>query len=206
MAKGKNTGKKYIKLRGDEIATAEDQARANKFMVWYGRNADYIRERLIFAHLYDDEVATDTMLYLYECIALRGARISKYKWYYLRAYHNKYLEAQKRKARVTARTVYLDDEETYVNEIAAPDFDYEHYEDQVEALRLDILEYVRGSFDAVAVSLFEMYIELQPEMSCAALARILGLSNKSVEGIIRALKKDIVYRFADKRGFLLSLL
>lgn len=201
-----NTGKKYIKLRGDEVATDEAQARANKFMIWYGRNADYIKERLIFAHLYDDEVATDTMLYLYECIALRGTRISKYKWYYLRAYHNKYLEAQKKRGRVTARTVYLDDAEQFVNDIPASDFNYDDYEEQVEALRLDILEYVRGSFDAFSVSLFEIYIELQPEMSYAALARALGLADFQVAPVLRAIKKDLVYRFAEKRGYLLSLL
>lgn len=200
-----NTGKKYIKLRGDEVPTAEAQARANKFMVWYGRNADYIRERLIYAHLYDDQVATDTMIYLYECIALKGFAISNYKWYFLRAYHMNYKAAQKRRSQDTARTVYMDDEETYIEELAAPSFDYADYEDKVEALRLEILEYVRGSFDAFSVSLFEMYIELQPEMNAARLAKLLGISEYKVGPTIKAIKKDVVYRFADRRDFLLSI-
>lgn len=205
MAKGKNTGKKYIKLRGDEIATAEDQARANKFMVWYGRHADYIRERLIFAHLYDDEVATDTMVYLYECIAFKGLNIKNYKWYFLRAYHTNYLAALKRRAKETAGKVYLDDEDTYVEEPAAPNYDYEDYEARVEQLRGEILEYVRGSFDAFSVSLFEMYIELQPEMNAARLAKLLGIPEYKVGPTIKAIKADVVYRFADRRDFLLSL-
>jgi len=202
---GRNKGKKYIKLRGGEIATPENEARAQKFMRWYGYNVEYIRERLIFDHLYDDEVATDTMLYLYECIALKGLAIDKYKWYYLRAYHTNLLAAKKKRGESLKGIVYIDDEKVHA-QLLAPDFDYAAYESAVDLLKGEILEYVRATYDPVAVSLFEIYVSLQPEMSYKKLAAMLGYPLQKIWPVIGAIRKDLALRYAEKRYFLLSII
>lgn len=187
-----NTGKKYIKLTGEEVATPQDLARANDFKEWFGR--EYTALRLcLFAEHFDDEIFTETFLTIYDNIALKGAVIANYKYYYLRAYHTARLGAKK-KARVD--TIDLDG-----IDLVAPEF--ENADIWGDFFETEILEYVRGSFDAYTVSIFEMYIGLQP-ISCRKLALTLGLFPNDVWQIIDAIKKDLHYRFADRVDFILS--
>lgn len=207
---GRNKGKKYVKLRGDEIATPEAEARASEFMKWYGDNFDALRSKLLYDEFYDDEVATDTALYLYDCIAYKGLKIDNYKWYYLRAYHTALLGAKKKNGEARAAFVSVDEpvigEVMYGDILPAPTFDYTTYEMEIDAVQREILEYVRASYDQVSVSLFEIYVTLQPEMSYKKLARMLGIPANKIWPVIGAIRKDVAVRFADRRDYLLSLL
>lgn len=187
-----NTGKKYIKLTGDEVATPEDLARANAFKIWFGGEYNALR-KCIFAEHFDDDTFTDTFLVLYDTIALKGAVINNYKFYFLRAYHTARLAGKKR-ARVDI--IDLDNIDVVAPEIESADIWGDFFE-------TEILEYVRGSFDAYTVSIFEMYVGLQP-ISCRKLALILGLFPNDVWQTIDAIKKDLLFRYADRVGFILS--
>lgn len=206
MKSGKNKGKKYIKLRGGEVATPENKARADKFVQWYGRNCEYIRQRLIFDYLYDDEVATETMLKIYEDIAYKGVDVRDKKFYFLRAYHTNYIAAQKRKGKEVARWEYIEDNSAQYVEVAAPSFDYEQYERVTDALQREILDFVRGKYAPLEVSIFEIYIYLQPEMSYKKLAAMLGIPANKIWPIIGGIKKDVARKFEQRRYYLLSLL
>lgn len=196
---GRNKGKKYKKLHGFEQATPETEARAREFMQWYGDNFDALRDKLIYDHLYDDEIATDTALYLYDCIALKGFVIKDYKFYYLRAYHTARLAALKKRT----PEVSIDDEERII-QLSAPDFNYEKYEAVVDQLNTEILEYVRANYDAVAVSLFEIYIGLQPDISYKRLAVMLDIPVTKIWTSIGAIRKGVAAEFGARKGYLLS--
>lgn len=198
---GRNRGKKYIKLKGNEIAAPENEARALEFMNWYGANFEALRDKLLYDQFYDDEVATDTALYLYDCIAYKGLHIQNNKWYYLRAYHTALLAKRKQ----PARDVSIDAEATTL-QLPAPDFDYSTYERALDALQTEILDYVRANYDQVSVSLFEIYITLQPEMSYKKLARMLGFPAQKIWPVLGAIRKDVANRFSDRRDYLLSLI
>lgn len=202
---GRNKGKKYVKLNGNEIATEENEARAVDFMQWFGANFDVLRCKLLYGQYWDDQVATDTALYLYECIAFKGLRIDNYKWYYLRAYHTALLTSKKKDGDQRAAYVSIDEPEYGVT-LAAPSFDYVTYEKELDAIQTEILDYVRSAYDQVSVSLFEIYVTLQPEMSYKKLARMLGYPANKIWPVIGSIRKDVAVRFADRRGFLLSLL
>jgi len=194
-----NKGKKYVKLRGGEVATPENEARARGFLDWYGAHSETIRKRLIYDHLYDDEIATDTMLGVYDCIAFKGLEVRDYKFYFLRAYHTNYLAAQKRKS---APPVSMDDTDMLV----APDFDYDTYEQTVDTLKTEITDYVRNNYDPAACSLFEIYIALYPEMSYKNLAKMLGYPATRVWPIIGQIRKDVLRHFGARKDNLLSAL
>lgn len=198
-----NKGKKYFKLQGGETATPEAKARARAFMGWYGLRFDHIRKSLIYAHKFDDEIATDTALAINDAILLKGLIITgKYKWYFLRAYHTNYVAAAKRAAEERARVVDL--EEVY--NLEAPEYDAEAWEAQVDKLRAQVLDYVRAKYEPAAVSLFEIYVELHPEISYKKLADMLGLRHQKVWTDIGEIKRDVVAHFGAQKDFLLSVL
>lgn len=201
-SKGGNKGKKYNKRRGDEVATPESEARANEFMKWYGDNYDAIRGKLVYGELYDDQIATDTFLRIYDCIALDGLVVKDYKFYFLRSYHTNRLGALNKDSVAEAR--FLRDDAT-VNNIVVQDATYLDYEIAVETLRAEIVDYVRGQFDPYSVALFEIYMGLQPEISYRAMAEMLGIGVYEIWPLIGAIKKDIRYHFSDRRDYLLSI-
>lgn len=188
-----NKGKKYVKLTGNEIATPAAQARANAFLQWYATSD---MRQFIKPHLYNDEMATDTMLSIYNAIAFKGLECRDPKFYFLRAYHTNCVAAKK-----NARYDTVGLEET--GALAAPDFDYESYERAVDKLKSEIMEYVRTNYDAAECSIFEIYVTLLPDVSYKRLAKMLGFPAHHIWPVIKAIKNDVAAVFAERRDFLL---
>jgi len=209
---GTNKGKKYVKLVGDEKATKESLFAARAFMGWFGTRFETLRDVLIYAHKFDDEVATDTALKIYQDIELKGLVISgKYKWYYLRAYHTNFVAAKKKQGASVARLVsidegYDDDRINLIDTLATDAYDCALYEDVTNVLRAEVLEYVRANFAQENVSLFEIYMELQPEISYKKLANLLGMPHQKIWRAIGDIKKAVVLEFDGRRDFLLSII
>ena len=197
--------RKYVKLKGYEQPTAESAKRAGAFMRWFGLRFDVMRRQWLYASHWDDQVATDTALYIYDCIALKGLQINgKYKWYYLRAYHMRLLAEQKRRAADLRRTVWLDDDETLLD-IAAPTFDYEAFEARVEAVTSEMLDYVRAKYPPLDASLFEIYIALQPAMSYKKMGRMLGYPANKIWPALGAIRRDLAKHFAAQSDIIVSM-
>lgn len=197
--------KKYIKLKGHEKPTAENERRAKAFMRWFSLRFERLRSEWLYAGKYDDEVATETALYIYDCIALKGLVIKgKYKWYFLRSYHMRLLAEQKKRAEAQRRTVYLDDPEVFID-VPASDFDYEYFEALVDTINSEMLDYVRAKYSPLDASLFEIYIALQPDMSYKRMGKMLGYSPNKIWPVIGAIRRDLAEKFAEKSDYLLSL-
>lgn len=199
--------RKYVKLKGHEVATPENERRAKAFMRWFSLRFDRLRKEWLYAGKFDDQVATDTALYIYECIALKGLIIKgKYKYYFLRAYHMRLLAERKKRAEHESRHVWLDDPEVAVGHyLAASEFDYEYFEALVDSINSEMLEYVRNNYPPLDASLFEIYIALQPDMSYKRMGKMLGYPPHKIWPAIGAIRRDLAERFSDKRDFLLSL-
>lgn len=188
MTAGRNKGKQYAKLKGYEEATPESEERANEFMQWYGDNFNRLRDKLIFTHLYDDEVATDTALIVYDNIALKRFVVVDYQAYFLRAYHTNRVAKLKRR-------VYETELAQLQDEPFIADLDHEEREEAVDRLNNEMLEYVRASYDPFSTSLFEIYIGLLPDTSYKRLAALLGLPDSQVWTRIGVIRKDLAQRF-----------
>lgn len=216
-----NKGKKYVKLRGDEVAKPENLKRANDFMAWYGANAARLHAR---NNCFDHDVATDSALKVYDAIALRGAKVVDFKSYYLRVYHTELLGQSMRGYKfvelpdnnrvanftesVLARVGAMEEVERLRMNVARYVSDDDarlEYEYEVERLRLDILDYVRSAYNCEAVSLFEIYTSLAPEITYKTLAKMLGISDSRVWPVLGAMRKDVANRFRDRRNNILSL-
>lgn len=192
-----NKGKKYKRLTGYEVATPEDQARADAFMKWYGDNFNALKWKLIKGdQMFNDGVATDTALLIYEAIALKGARIDSFAHYFFRAYRTNLIAVKPR-----GNEAHTDE----LNTIAAPTFNYEEYERVVDGLTNEILEHVRANYNAFAVSLFEIYIGLLPDTSYAQMSEMLNIPTQTIWFWIGRIKKDVKATFDERKRVLLSL-
>lgn len=202
-----NKGKKYKKLRGDEKPTQDSAARARAFMGWFGLRFEQIRDG--FGAAFDDEVAVDTALRIREDIELKGLVITgRYRHYFIRAYNVNLIAAKKRAAVQTARHVDIDEPNDeglpWAEMLGAEDMDPHEYEMAVDTLRAEVLDFVRRHHDPVAASLFEIYVELSPDISYNRLARMLGLPYRKIWQDLGAIKKDVVYWFAERRAYLMN--
>lgn len=202
-----NKGKKYKKLRGDEKPTKDSTAKARAFMGWYGLRFEDIRRG--YGSAFNDEVATDTALRIREDIELKGLEIKgRYRHYFIRAYNMNLLAYKKRESARYAQHVDIDEPNDdglpWAELLGALDVDPHEYEFAVDTLRAEVLEFVRAHHDPLSASLFEIYVELSPDISYSRLARMLGLSYRQIWQDLGAIKKDVVYWFAERRAYLIN--
>ncbi|WP_157457851.1 hypothetical protein [Bacteroides nordii] len=148
----------------------------------------------------DDDLFSDTMLSIYDAIALKGAKVVNYTKYFLFSYRAALINREKRNAR--ARFVPVTNE----TDTPAAEFDSREYEEAVERINVEVMEYVRGNFDEMSVSLFEMYVGLSPDISYKRLSEMLGIPFVTVWQSIGNVKKEVVKRFEERKDFLLYLM
>lgn len=202
---GKNKGKKYTKLTGFEIPTLENERRARNFMKWYGAHFEELKSDLYYrGRVFDDQIATDTALIIYDAIALKGARIASYADYFFRAYHTNSMKGQVNGVGFAKDHVFIDDH--HADALAAPEYNYALYEDVVDTLNREVLEYVRANYSDFDACIFEIYLGLLPETSYKKLAALLDIPITKIWQAIGAIKKDVRVTFKDRKAFLLSLL
>lgn len=180
-------------------ASPENDAKARAFMAWYGNNMDKLRYYVKGGNLeFDEDLFTDAFLRAYEAIARRGTDVKDNVGYFLQSYRATFLDSKK------APEINKADD-TAVGNLRASDFDSDLYEEVVETINTEMLEYVRKSYDEVAVSLFEIYVGLSPDISYKRMAVILGIPATKIWPVIGKIKKDLVKRFDGRRDYLLSV-
>lgn len=210
-----NKGKKYKRLTGLEVATPENLARANDFLIWYGDNTDDLKNRInknrSHRNSYCPDLMGDTMLGIYDAIAYKGADVKDYVFYFYRSYYNLYLAGKRKPGPDFLDDIIIWGEDRHGREpktmtdmLEAPDFDYYNYEIEVDALKTEILDYVRARYNPVEVSLFEIYVGLYPDTSYKRIAALLGIPFNKVWASIGAIRKDVAVNFSDRRVYLLS--
>lgn len=204
---GRNKGKKYVKLTGNEIATPEAERKAKRFIDWYGAMYHHIARKI---RDHNAEIACDTMLQVYNDILYKGAHIQNYRAYFVRAYHNTKLkhdiEEGKRRTMYVSFDMPAEDDVTIAEILPAPEFDAELYEAVIEQINSEILEYVRAKFTPMEISIFEIYVGLQPSVSYALMGEMLGISANRIYLIVSAIKRDLSINMSERRNYLLSLL
>ncbi|MCC8089123.1 MAG: hypothetical protein LIO79_07660 [Rikenellaceae bacterium] len=179
-------------------ASPENEAKARAFMSWYAANMDRLRHYVRGSGLeYDEDLFTDAFLRAYDAIGRRGTSVKDNVGYFLQTYRATFLDSKK------TPIVGKVDERVVAN-LPASDFDSDTYEEVVETINTEVLEYVRESYDEVAVSLFEIYVGLSPDISYKRMSNILGIPATKIWPVIGQIKKDLVKRFDDRRDFLLS--
>ncbi|MDL2215303.1 hypothetical protein LJC00_03850 [Dysgonomonas sp. OttesenSCG-928-M03] len=183
---GKNKGKKYLKITGQEEITEENQMKANRFKEWFSRNYVRIQIELIAKRTYNEDILNDTFLRIYDKILFGGLDIADYKAYFHRAFFTNYVQENMKQQEI-ARMFVPDDH-------AVDTFD-----DTIEELRInqqkmqlykDILHYVKDKFDEPDYNLFDAYVKLGSRRY-NSVCDLLQLSHETVSGTVGKIKRSI---------------
>lgn len=182
--------------RRKELVTGSpgNVAKARDFLDWFAAERDKIK---FYIRNYDDDLLSEAMLRVYDTIVRRGTSLNDYLGYYLKTYRSVLMDTQ----RSQGYDVPVDD----VRDLQAPDFDADKYEAAVEAINTEVLDYVRANYDEVAVSLFEIYVGLSPDISYKRMSAMLGIPATRIWPVIGQIKKDLVKRFGQRHYFMLSV-
>lgn len=89
---GKNKGKKYLKITGNETITIENKLKADVFVAWFGENYQSLKKELIQKETLDEDILTDTYLRIHDKILYGGLIIENYKAYFHRAFFTNYMQ------------------------------------------------------------------------------------------------------------------
>lgn len=185
---GKNRGKKYLKIRGDEIITPENQVKADSFKQWFGSMYKTLQKELINKDTYDEDVLNDTFLRLYDKVLYGGLVIANYKAYFHRAFFTNFIQNTINKGKLSEKFVELDYETNTKDES----------EDIKNSLRLEILfskkilNYIRQKYPTSEFEIFKMYVSAIPKITYSELSVITGLPQDQIGNIISPIKKDIL--------------
>jgi len=181
---GKNKGKKYLKIKGNEEITAANQAKADHFKYWFGENYMKLRRELIQKDTFDEDILNETFLRIHDKILYGGLVIKDYKAYFHRAFFTNFMQVTINIAKRMLASI--DGHDTIDDE----DDDTELYMSK-EKLQDDILGYVFNRYPVRDFELFKMYISLKPAINYAELSKITAISQSRISETISKIRKDI---------------
>lgn len=154
---GKNKGKKYLKLKGNEIITEENQLKADVFSEWFGRNYQQLKKELIYKNTLNEDTLNDTFLRIYDKIAFGGLVVNDYKSYFHRSFYTNFMQSviNEQKERQTVESINENDDI----------LDHENSGLSNSDLRDQILAYARQKYDKEKYLLLLLYFKLGSDKS-----------------------------------------
>lgn len=199
---GKNKGKKYLKIKGTEEITVENQAKADHFKHWFGENYTRLSNELRQKDTYDVDIMNETFIRIYEKILFGGLVIKDYKAYFHRAFFTNFMQVTINMAKGILATI--DGYDT------VDDSDDDTPMIQCKAkLEEDVMNYVFEKYSVRDFELFKMYVSLKPAINYAELSKITNISQSRISETISCIRKDlrsceefIIRRRAIVKGFI----
>ncbi len=179
-----NKGKKYIKIKPGDVATPENQLKADTFKEWFGSFYTRLQTELINKDTYDEDVLNDTFLRIYDKILFGGLDIADYKAYFHRAFFTNFMQINIQTSQ--SITTPLDNQD----KIDDSESDEELIRTKWE-LENDIFDFVYSKYPIHEFELFKMYVRLKPAINYADLSGMTSLSQSRISEILSKIRRDI---------------
>lgn len=179
--------KKYLKITGNEIITAENQSKADHFTSWFVDNYSAIKNQLIQKRALDEDVLHDIYLSIHKRILFGGFTLEgNIMPYFMCAY---YLQRLKRKVKAT-RTQSV--EASFFDFIKLADTSQEDIEVQEKEnyLYQQIIDHVKAEYPE-SYHLFHLNMVADQKLSYEKLSKKEGLSEYAVGVKMRDIKQDL---------------
>ncbi|WP_163267913.1 hypothetical protein [Dysgonomonas sp. 216] len=181
---GKNKGKKYLKIKGDEEITVENLAKSDHFKWWFGENYERLCNELKQKDTFDVDILNETFLRIYDKILYGGLDVKDYKAYFHRAFFTNYMQAVINMAKDMAASIDGVDVSDSSDDDAALT--------QAKAcLEVDIMDYVLKKYSEKDFELFKMYVTLKPAVNYADLSVMTKMPQSRISERIGRIKKDL---------------
>ena len=181
---GKNKGKKYLKIKGSEVVTAENQGKADHFKYWFGENYVRLCRELTQKDTLDSDIMNETFLRIHDKILYGGLVIKDYKAYFHRAFFTNYMQ------------VIIDISKGILSSVDGYDTTDDSDDDEPmirtkTRLENDILDYIYEKYPVRDFELFKMYVSLKPAINYEQLAGITNISQSRISETISKIRKDV---------------
>lgn len=193
-----NKGKKYLKIKEGAVATPENEAKAERFALWFGQWYTRLQMELKRKDTYDEDMMNDTFIRIYDKIRFGGIDILDYKAYFHRAFFTNFMQ------RVIS--------ESQGSEVALSGYDMADDTDTDEeliryklSLENDIFDYIYNKYPVHQFELFKMYVRLKPAINYTELAKITEVSVSTISDVISKIRRDVCrqHDFRERRSYTL---
>lgn len=183
---GKNKGKKYLKITGNEIITPENQLKANNFKAWFGDSYKRLQMELVAKRTYNEDILNDTFIRIHDKILYGGIDIANYKAYFHRAFFTNYVQDSMKETKISR--MHISDE--YANTTPDEGMDEKLELQQKHQLYVDVMQYVKNQFNETDFNVFVNYVK-RGNRKQQAIANNTGLPHQSIVNTISKIKKRI---------------
>jgi hypothetical protein len=151
---GKNKGKKYLKITGNELITPENRTKAERFTHWFGQSYILLQRELIRKGTQDEDMMNETFLRIYDKILFGGLEIADYKAYFHRAFFTNYMQNKMKNNKIIQMHV----SDQYAVELLDENIEIAERENEKRQLCNNVLDFVKEKFDMPSYDLFVAYL------------------------------------------------
>lgn len=178
---GNNKGKKYLKIRGGEIITPENQIKYDKYSSWFESNYQKIRLNVSISSTYNDDIFNETFVNISNKILYGGLEISDYQSYFSRAYFTNHIQFESRVCDTVSISATHDQLEIMSD----------NRQDGSDMLGV-VMTYVERKYTQTQYKIFYTYFtQMGDKTTFRSLARELNVSTFFIHTTIKHILKDI---------------
>lgn len=185
---GKNLGKKYLKIKGNEPITQANQQKADAFNKWFEREYATLKKKIAGQNaVCDDEVFHETYLRIVNKILHGGLEIKDYALYFHRSYFTNNIQLAIKENRFVdfdlERVQRIDESEENIEIM-------KKQEDTIQAIKDFVKEYYPNDYDLFISNMIDGIT--YPELSAQT-----GLKEYVVQRKVSTIKEALRKEFAD---------
>lgn len=186
---GGNLGKKYLKIKGDEVITPENQLKLDAFNKWFSDNYLFLKKRITKQQngTFDDEVFHETYIRIATKILYGGLNIKDYAFYFHRSYFTNTIQLSIKENRFVEFDLGL------IQQIDESEENIEIMKKQ-EMLTTEIKEYVQKTWPE-DYNLFKLSYE--EGLTLSEVTAATGMKFRQVQNRLSIIKNQIKKEFED---------
>ena len=183
---GKNLGKKYLKVTGEETITPENQHKYNKYNSWISEHFDSLSRQIKGKSIFNPDVFNDTYIKIGTKILYGGLDIDNYAAYFSSSYYTNYFNSKIVTDKVDrAKTIIEDDQLA----------DTELYDIELDSIIPNVQSYVSAMYEKCKAGIFfDYYCNIDESHTFRSLAKkhhvSLSYIHKTIVEILRDLKRN----------------
>lgn len=178
---GNNKGKKYLKIKGGEIVSPENQTKYDSFSSWVNLNYLKIKKKVSSSSGYNTDIFNDTFVHIGNKILYGGLDISDYQSYFSRSYFtNHILHVSKKNNQVDISSI----QDHFATTI-------DRTPDMLEMID-SVMRYVKRKYPHNQYTVFHTYFtQFGDKTTFRSLSKDLNVSTFTIHTTIKLILSDI---------------
>ncbi len=178
---GNNQGKKYLKIKGDEVITENNQIEYDHYSYWFTTNYSKIISKVSITTSFSSDVLNETFMNIGNKILYGGLKISDYQSYFSRAYFTNHIQAESKVNNQVSLSVVYDKCDTGNDRL----------KDVLEMIDV-VMAYVEHKYTDSQYIIFHTYFtQFGDKTTFRTLSKDLNVSTFTIHKTIKLILSDI---------------